>query len=119
MQVTFKNPKTGELKQVKIGWSWILFLWSPILGLPLFSRKLNGLGFLFLGLFAMNFICSVIGLLQVPIILFFVFLGLEIWLGIKGNEITAKNYLERGWVFSEPDSDVVRLAKGKWGLALT
>ena len=49
-------------------------------------------------------------------ILSLAFLGLEIFVGIKGNELTAKNYLELGWEFTEPDSDVVKMAKGKWGL---
>lgn len=42
--------------------------------------------------------------------------GLNIFIAIKGNELTAKNYLELGWEFTEPDSDMVRMAKGKWGL---
>jgi hypothetical protein len=41
---------------------------------------------------------------------------LAVWMGIKGNEMTAKNYLERGWQFAEPESDVVKTAKGRWGL---
>ena len=45
-----------------------------------------------------------------------VFLGLQIWLGIRGNEMTAKNYLELGWNFTNPDSDEVKFAKGKWGI---
>jgi hypothetical protein len=44
-----------------------------------------------------------------------VFLGLQIFMGIKGNEMTAKNYLESGWVFSEPDSEQVKIAKARWG----
>lgn len=50
------------------------------------------------------------------LILSLAFLGLEIFVGIKGNELTAKNYLELGWEFIDPDSDVVKMAKGKWGL---
>jgi hypothetical protein len=41
IKVTMKNPKTGESKEIKVGWSWILFLFSCFLGLPLFLRKLS------------------------------------------------------------------------------
>ncbi len=47
-----------------------------------------------------------------------IFLGLSIWLGIKGNEMTAKNYLEQGWKFTEPNSEEVKFAKGKWGITI-
>ncbi|MFZ3033752.1 MAG: hypothetical protein WA138_07055, partial [Parvibaculum sp.] len=40
IHATFKNSKTGELKQVKIGWSWTLFFFSSLFGLPLFLRRL-------------------------------------------------------------------------------
>jgi hypothetical protein len=40
------------------------------------------------------------------------------WLGIKGNEMTAKNLLENGWEFADSGSDAVRFARLKWGLAI-
>ena len=30
--------------------------------------------------------------------------------------MTAKNYLELGWNFTNPDSDEVKFAEGKWGI---
>ncbi len=39
--------------------------------------------------------------LGLMILLNLVFLGLQIWLGIRGNEMTAKNYLELGWNFTK------------------
>jgi hypothetical protein len=45
------------------------------------------------------------------------FFGLGIWLGIKGNEMTAKNYLEQGWVVAEPASEGAKFAFGKWGIS--
>lgn len=117
IHVTFKNPKTGELKQVKVGWSWTLFLFAGLFGLPLFLRKLNTLGFLFLLMWAVNFVASLY-LGPVGVVTTCLFLGLCIWIAIKGNELTAKNYLERGWEFSNPDTDIVKVAKAKWGLAV-
>jgi hypothetical protein len=47
-----------------------------------------------------------------------IFCGLQIWLDIKGNEMTAKNLLENGWEFADSGSDPVRFARLKWGLAI-
>ena len=98
----------------------ILFLFSGFFGLPLFLRKLYPLGFLFVILWIVNFGCAFVltgddGVIATSIMQL-IFLGLAIWLGIKGNEITAKNYLENGYVWNETNDDVVQLAKGKWGL---
>ena len=109
MKVTMKNPKTGELKEVKIGWSWTLFLFSGFFGLHVW-------GGIFLALWVLNLALINVDVAAAHIILSLAFLGLEIFVGIKGNELTAKNYLELGWEFTEPDSDVVKMAKGKWGL---
>lgn len=115
------NPKTGEVKEIKVGWSWILFLFSSFFGLPLFLRRLYIWGGILLALGIVYIIApsmmydeeESLGLL---IVLNLVFLGLQIWLGIKGNEMTAKNYLELGWHFTNPNSDEVKFAKGKWGI---
>jgi hypothetical protein len=56
--VTFKNPKSGELKPVKVGWSWVLFLFSGVFGIPSFLRQLNGLGAVFLAFWAVNVLVS-------------------------------------------------------------
>jgi hypothetical protein len=44
------------------------------------------------------------------------FLGLEVFLGIRGNEMTARNYLEMGWRFAEPNSEGADFACKKWGV---
>ena len=121
VRVTLKNEKTGELKQVKVGWSWILFLFSGLFGLPLFLRRLYVWGGVFLILWVANFyfIPSVEAgsegeIIFASISMIVIFLCLQIWLGIKGNEMTAKNYLENGWIFSNLESDDVKFAKQKW-----
>ena len=121
MKVAMTNLKIGEVKEVKVGWSWILFLFSGFFGLPLFLRKLHVWGGIFLILWIVYIIAPSImqneeEALGLMILLNLVFLGLQIWLGIKGNEMTAKNYLELGWNFINPDSDEVKFAKGKWGI---
>ena len=120
MNVSMINPKTREIKEVKIGWSWILFLFSSFFGLPLFLRKLNILGGIFMILWIVYIIFpSVVGgndALAISVLFNLIFLGLQIWLGIKGNEMTAKNYLELGWEFLYPESNEVKFAKMKWGI---
>lgn len=118
VSVNLKNDKTGEIKQVKVGWSWILFLFSGFLGIPLFLRKLYPLASLFVALWVCNFALATfvpddaigLGILQ------FIFLGLAIWLGIKGNEMTGKNYLENGYSWQDPESDEVIEAKRRWSI---
>ena len=56
--------------------------------------------------------------LGMTIIINLLIFGLAIWMGIKGNEMTAKNYLEHGWTFDEEESDSVKFAKGKWGISI-
>jgi uncharacterized membrane protein len=41
VMIPFKNSKTGEIVKVKLGWSWTLFFFSSVFGIPLFLRKLN------------------------------------------------------------------------------
>lgn len=44
-------------------------------------------------------------------------IGIAIYLGIKGNKITAKNYLKLGYDFVDPESNDVKFAKTKWGIS--
>ena len=108
-KVYLRHPRTGEVKPVKIGWSWVLFLFSPVFGLPLFLRRLYIWGGVMLVIWVVNLFLPFVGL---PIML-----GMEIWFGIKGNEMTAKNYLEHGWQWMNPDSDAVKRAKLLWRLS--
>lgn len=122
MNVAMKNPKTGEIKEVKVGWSWTLFLFSGLFGLPLFLRKLHIWGAIFLVLWVVNLIApSALPADEGAIIsigLFIIFFALQIFLGIKGNEMTAKNYLENNWAFAEPDSELTKMAKMRWGISV-
>lgn len=122
MKIPMKNPKTGEIKEVKLGWSWTLFLFSSLFGLPLFLRRLYIWGGIFLALWVVNLIAPrLMGPEEAMFFvsfLFFVFMGLQIFLGVKGNEMTAKNYLEHDWAFVEPDSEITKLAKMRWGISV-
>ena len=110
--VTLQNPRTLETRRVKIGWNWTLFLLSDFFGLPLFLRGLNTWGAAVLALWAMDVLVPGIETLTL-----LAGAGLHVWLGLKGNEMIARKYLERGWVLADRDDDATHLARARWGLA--
>lgn len=119
--VTFRNPRNNDLTQVKVGWSWTLLFFSSFFGLPLFLRKLNVWGTVLLLIWAASLIVPRMtssAVEQAALLLIFsvIEVGLSIWLAIKGNEITAKNYLDLGWQILDPPGDIVSHAKSKWGI---
>jgi hypothetical protein len=122
MSILLRNRSSGETKEVKIGFSWILFLFAGCLGVPLFLRRLYVWGGVFLALWIVYAVVPAMlpqeDALGIVLFLNLVFFGLQIWLGIKGNEMTAKNLLENGWEFTGSESDAVRFARLKWGLAI-
>jgi hypothetical protein len=126
--VAFRNPRTGQIKEVKVGWSWTLFFFAGVLGFPLFLRKLNAWGLLFLALWAVNALCQC--LMTDPVMKSAALLGygailiaLKVWIAKRGNQLTAENYLDSGWEFVDPQSEGAKYAKAKWwpeaGLAET
>ncbi|MDR6114125.1 MULTISPECIES: hypothetical protein [unclassified Sphingomonas] len=126
MHVRLSNDRTGEVKDIKIGFSFTLFFFSSVLGIPLFLRKLNQWGGCML-LMCIVYWC--VNYLPMPddgepwpsgsdvffTALSFAMLGFSIFFGIKGNEMTAKHLLENGWSFMEDDR-ATEFAKIKWSL---
>ena len=120
IKVALQNPQTKEIRQIRIGWSWALFLFSHFLAIPLFRRKLTSWAYLFLGF---DIVFVVTALSHGPISSFVSFVSLVAeWallflLGFKGNEITAKTWLSQGWQFAEPNADATKFAKLQWGIS--
>lgn len=112
IMISFKNPKTNEIRMVKLGFSWTIFFFGGILGIPLFMRKLNMWG----AIMAVLSVLSVALLLIMPFVTFGAFF-LQMYLAFKGNKLTVINLLEHGWEFTEPDTEFSRMAKQQWGLA--
>lgn len=104
--IVFKNELTGEMKQVKVGFSWVLLLLADFFGIPLFMRKLTGWGVIML-LFCLT---------GAVIWLFPVCIGLSVYLAVCGNKITALNYIRLGYKVAEIDPVRIELAKREWGL---
>jgi hypothetical protein len=100
--VLLENRATGETRRVKQGFAWTLFLFAGVLGVPLFARRLYGWGGAVLGLWAFDLgaVRFTAGAARVAIeaLIFCVFLGLQLWLGLRGNALTTQAYLHRGWV---------------------
>jgi hypothetical protein len=120
IQVALQNPQTNEIRHVKVGWSWVLFLFSGFFGIPLFRRKLETWARLFLG-FNVAYFATAWSSGAVATFISFVVLVAE-WallflLGFKGNEITAKTWLSQGWQFAEPNADATKFAKLQWGIS--
>ncbi|MFG1395125.1 hypothetical protein [Xanthobacter agilis] len=112
-----KNPKTGELKAIGMGWNWLFFLLGSFFGIPLFLYRLYLMGgvtilvniasSIFMGASAAdNPIGTLIGLgIQ---------LAFLIYLGMKGNELIAKSLLDKGWIFAKPESPEAQVAMSNW-----
>jgi hypothetical protein len=120
--VDLLNPRSGEHKTVKVGFSWVLFFFAGVLGIPLFLRRLYVWGAVFLVLwilyiFAPQMLPDTAHSAGTYLFLCLVFFSLQIWIAVKGNEMTAKNLLENGWSFSSPNSQESRFAMTKWNLS--
>lgn len=116
--IAFKNELTGEMKQVKIGFSWVLLLlgfFGMLIAIPLFMRKLIGWGIAmllgWLGVGVLSIIEPVISA-----ILGLIMFGLWIYLAICGNKLTAYNYIKLGYKVAETDPTRIELVKRAWGL---
>jgi hypothetical protein len=112
MEVKLRNKATGEIKSQKIGWSWTCFLFSPVLGIPLFIRRLNVWGAIMVVIWIVNFFVPAYPKIGIPILQ----IGFMIYFGIAANRMAGKNYLESGWEFAEPDSPTTATARESWGL---
>ena len=116
VEVTLRNERTGEFKRIKVGWSWVLFLFSSALGIPLFVRGLYQAG---AGMAVLALAAGLANELNSPIYRLFVVLQIvaSVQFGRGGNRLTAVKYLENGWVWAEPDDQPTLYAREKWALA--
>ena len=118
MVVGLVNQRSGEHKYVKVGFSWVLLFFSGVLGIPLFLRRLYVWGAVLalwaLYVFSPQILPDTAHSAGTYLSLCLVFLALQIWIAVKGNEMTAKNLLENGWSFSSPNAQKIHYAMMKW-----
>ena len=130
MKVKLKNPKTGQVKSVELGWSWILFLFGDFFGIPLFFRGLYIWGALVLVILFLDIIINrgtdaicVDTLCKSRVsptgtIFNLIYLGLSIFFGVKGNEMTVRKYIAKDWqVVDLEEDEIVKNLKDKLEVA--
>jgi hypothetical protein len=106
MFVTLRHPGTGSVKMIESGWSWSLFLGASFLGLPLFFRGLSSWGVvMFIAWMARIGLPLVAGaspeIVEMEWLLSLVVGGLCLFLGFKGNDLSAQHFLACGYEESD------------------
>ena len=97
-----------------MGFSWVLFLFSGMLGIPLFLRRLHVWAAMFLALWFLYILgphllasqSTELGLytaIDLSLLLSIIYFALSLWFGSKGNEMTAKKSFERRLDFCRAD----------------
>ena len=117
MQVALRHPSTGSFKFIDTGWSWSIFLGAGFFGLPLFFRGLALWGTLMLVLWFLQLAAPMIVPADADMIewlLTLAVLGLCVFLGFRGNDLSARHFLACGYEFAYPDSTEARIAMARW-----
>ena len=109
--VYFKHKQSGEMESLYVGFNFSLFFLSfALFGLLLYLRGLTKWGIIstlsWIGIFIPGLNILIGGFI----------IGASIYLGIKGNELTAKHLLKKGYEFMNPDSELVKRTKMLWNI---
>jgi hypothetical protein len=119
--LTLRHPASGKTREVGAGFAWDLFLLAGLFGVPLFLRRLPQWGAAILALWVVTlFVGRLVGGAPGTVIqeaLFAAFLVLQLWLGLKGNELTARSYLAHGWRLDRADQPATKRLMERWRLA--
>jgi len=105
MQVALRHPRTRNLKLIDTGWSWSIFLGAAFFGLPLFFRGLALWGALMFVLWFLQFAVTLkftdSGTLER--ILNLGVLGVSLYLGFRGNDLSVRHFLACGYELIDHD----------------
>lgn len=114
MHISLRQPGTGKVVGLKVGFSWFFLLLTPFYGIPLFLKGLweQGLIMLAIGLIGIAVqgtnAASFVGLILIAAAIFY---------EISGNKFVARRLLIRGWK-PEGTDEALSYARSKWRLAL-
>jgi len=120
--IRLKQKQSGKEKRIATGFAWDLFLCAGLFGLPLFWRRLHSWGAVILALWCVDL---VIGRLPIGEAaahsaeagLFAVFLALQLFLGFRGNRLTARVFLAHGWTIDQTSDLGTKRVIERWKLA--
>lgn len=121
MQVALRHPHTGSFKFIDTGWSWPIFLGAGFFGLPLFFRGMALWGTVMLVLWFLQLAVPLTAGGDVDMlgwILSLAVLGACVFLGARGNALSARHFFACGYEFAYPDGLEARMASESWGLEI-
>jgi hypothetical protein len=118
----FKQKQGDKEKQLRTGFAWDLFLFAGLFGVPLFLRRLPQWGALILALWLIDLLIGRLPLGRhagalAEAALFAAFLAAQLWLGFRGNRLTAKALLAHGWRVERPEDRATKRLIERWRLA--
>lgn len=121
MQIALRHPGTEQFKFIDSGWSWTIFLGAAFFGLPLFFRGLAFWGTVMVVVWCLRILGPIMAdsvATAASIEWFFILavLGLSVFLGLKGNLMSARHYIACGYQFAKPDSTEARVGARLMGL---
>jgi len=127
-KLIFKNPQSGRIKKVKVGFSYptLFFGW-----IALCVKGLPGYGLIVLGIqFAGTFVISLLSLYVAKgvsyrghpdgiflAVIFLCPLALHVFLGFYANQWQAKSLIGRGWILQNADAAKDALKNENWQLS--
>jgi hypothetical protein len=126
VKITLYNKNSDQIHMASIGFSWSLFLFSGILGIPCFIKNLYGYGFVFLIIDIVSIVSNYNIMnnstnVNVALLLFLIGSNvvsfiLSILMGINGNKLSIKSYLDEGYSFVHQNDPNVKMIKMKLGI---
>lgn len=121
MRIALRHTGNGNFKFVETGWSWPIFWYAGFFGLPLFFRGLSMWGTVMVAVWALQLAATVTAenaerAFTSHWVLGLISLGLCIFLGFKGNGLSAQHFIACGYDFVDPESAEARYALDEWNL---
>lgn len=105
MSVVLRHPVSGQTRILREGWSWSCCFGIGLLGLPLFSRGLAIWGAVMVAVNAVALVLafeSTKSAAELANWVWFATIGLDLFLGLKANDMAIRRYLNLGWEFADP-----------------
>lgn len=121
MRVALRHRGTGDMKFIETGWSWPIFWFAGFFGLPLFFRGLALWGTVMVAVWSMQVAADLVATSAdrantIHWALALISTGLCVFLGYRGNALSARRLIACGYEFAKPDSAEARYAMESWNL---